>query len=188
MANNLTIQHKRSSTPGNQPNAANLSVGELAINLADRYLFTKDSGGNVVQLGIQGGSAWTTQTSGISRADRVMIGADSDPSTALDVVGAITTNVQTTTGAIDVSTGQVWEITVSAPTTISVTGTFSGSTTLVLNIINGGSSTITWPASFKWDGGTAPTTLSASSTDIIVATTNDGGTNWYSSVFALGFM
>lgn len=46
-----TIQIKRSSTAAAIPTAGQLAVGELAVNLADRKLYTKDSGGSVVELG-----------------------------------------------------------------------------------------------------------------------------------------
>lgn len=47
MVNKLTIQHKRSSVAGNVPSAATLAVGEIAINFADKTLYTKDAGGNI---------------------------------------------------------------------------------------------------------------------------------------------
>ena len=50
--------------------------------------------------------------------------------------------------------------------------------TLFLNYT--GAFTVTWPASVKWSGGTAPTlTSSANKTDIITLTTRDGGVTWY---------
>lgn len=49
MAN--TVQHKRSSTAGAQPTAGAIAVGELAINLADRKLYSKTAGGTVVPIG-----------------------------------------------------------------------------------------------------------------------------------------
>jgi hypothetical protein len=45
-----TIQHKRSSVAGNQPSSSQISVGELAINFADRSIFTKDGSDNVIEL------------------------------------------------------------------------------------------------------------------------------------------
>jgi hypothetical protein len=48
MAN--TIQIKRSSTAASVPTAGQLAVGELAVNLADKKLFTKDAAGVVVPL------------------------------------------------------------------------------------------------------------------------------------------
>ena len=46
-----------------------------------------------------------------------------------------------------------------------------------LELTNGGSQTQTWPASVKWDGGTAPT-LTAAGVDILTFYTRDGGTTW----------
>jgi hypothetical protein len=45
-----TIQIKRSSTASAVPLAGDLEVGELAVNLADKRLFTKKSDGTVVEL------------------------------------------------------------------------------------------------------------------------------------------
>ena len=50
--------------------------------------------------------------------------------------------------------------------------------TLTLIITNGGSQTVTWPASVDWPGGTAPT-LTASGVDVITLFTLDAGTIWY---------
>jgi hypothetical protein len=48
MAN--TIQIKRSSTAASVPTSGQLAVGELAVNLADKKLFTKDASNEVVEL------------------------------------------------------------------------------------------------------------------------------------------
>lgn len=51
-----TLLTKRTSVVGRVPTAQQLAVGELAINLADRILYSKDTGGTVFSLG-EGGSA-----------------------------------------------------------------------------------------------------------------------------------
>lgn len=51
------IQIYHSSTVGAQPLAANLTDGELAINIADGKLFYKDSGGTVQAFSAGGGEA-----------------------------------------------------------------------------------------------------------------------------------
>lgn len=51
------IQLYHSSTPSAQPVAGNLYDGELALNLADKKLFAKDSLGNVFLLASQAGTA-----------------------------------------------------------------------------------------------------------------------------------
>jgi len=49
MANIITI--KRSSVAGKQPNVADLQVGELALNLADGLIYSKNTAGNVIVVG-----------------------------------------------------------------------------------------------------------------------------------------
>lgn len=45
-----TVQHKRSETAGSAPDASVLVVGELALNLSDGKMYSKDSSGTVVQM------------------------------------------------------------------------------------------------------------------------------------------
>ena len=47
------VQIKRSSVAGRQPNVADLQVGELAVNLMDGILYTKDGNGNLIIIGSQ---------------------------------------------------------------------------------------------------------------------------------------
>ncbi len=85
---------------------------------------------------------------------------------------------------IDLENGNVYEVTLTA----NCTFTFSnppasgkgGSFTLLLKQDATGERTVTWPASVKWAGGTAPTlTTVASSIDILTFITTDAGTAWY---------
>ena len=50
------ILHKRKAA---DPSASDLTVGELAINTSDGGLFTKTSGGSVVEVGSGGGGGAT---------------------------------------------------------------------------------------------------------------------------------
>ena len=45
-----TIIHKKSSVVGRVPLASDLEVGELALNLADKKIYTKQVGGDVIEL------------------------------------------------------------------------------------------------------------------------------------------
>jgi hypothetical protein len=45
------IKHKRSSTSGNQPDQSQIEIGELAINFADRTIYTKNTSNVVTSLG-----------------------------------------------------------------------------------------------------------------------------------------
>ena len=51
-----------------------------------------------------------------------------------------------------------------------------------------GSRLVTWPASVRWSGGTAPTlSTAASAVDIVVFETINGGTVWYGSLVGTNF-
>ena len=49
MANTIII--KNSTTSGAVPGTGDVDVGELALNVEDRKMYTKNSGGTVVQVG-----------------------------------------------------------------------------------------------------------------------------------------
>jgi len=46
------IIHKKSSVAGSAPSSSDLQPGELAINLADKIIYTKDTSGNIVEMGV----------------------------------------------------------------------------------------------------------------------------------------
>lgn len=46
------IIHKKSSVASKVPLTGDLDVGEIAINLTDKKLFTKDGGGSIIELGL----------------------------------------------------------------------------------------------------------------------------------------
>ncbi len=88
------------------------------------------------------------------------------------------------TDDIDFSLGNVVTATVS---TATQTLTFSNPPATGTNgkfelyLTNGGSQTINFPSSVDFVAGTAPT-LTASGLDVLVFSTNDGGTTWYGFV------
>ena len=47
----LHIQHKRSQQTGDQPTATEIEIGEIALNLADLRMFTKDHNGAIKRIG-----------------------------------------------------------------------------------------------------------------------------------------
>lgn len=54
MANLPPIQFKRTHTVGKVPTPAQLATGELALNFADGRIYSKDSDGNVLAMGVGG--------------------------------------------------------------------------------------------------------------------------------------
>lgn len=94
--------------------------------------------------------------------------------------GVVTANTSTAyTIALTAGTVQVLTLTGNCTFTFP-TATAGKSFTLLLKQDGTGSRTVTWPASVKWPGGTAPTiTPTASKLDKYVFTSD--GTNWYGS-------
>jgi hypothetical protein len=85
-----------------------------------------------------------------------------------------------TSPAPDADSAGAFSLTTSGNTTFTFGSVTSGrSVGFVLQLTAGGTHTVTWPASVKWAGGTAPDAPASGETDILVFHTRDGGTNWY---------
>ena len=78
----------------------------------------------------------------------------------------------------------------SAITTLNITN-YSASRAQAFTIFftaDGTQRSITWPASVKWAGNTAPTmTATSGKVDIVTFVTNNGGTTWYGFVGGQNF-
>ena len=85
-----------------------------------------------------------------------------------------------TSPAPDADNAGAFSLTTSGNTTFTFGSVTSGrSVGFILQLTAGGTHTVTWPASVKWAGGTAPDAPASGETDILVFHTRDGGTNWY---------
>ena len=117
-----------------------------------------------------------TASAALPKAGGVMTGRVDVHSGTLKLVAKGTIN-----GAqsLDLSAANYFTMTINGATTLSLSNVPSGTfaTGIILRIVNGGSATITWPASFKWPSGTAPT-LTSSGTDMLALITDDSGTTW----------
>ena len=87
------------------------------------------------------------------------------------------------TPTVSLSAGGSFSLTLSANTTLGfadapATGS-AGFSLKVTQDASGSGFTVTWPASVKWPGGTAPElTATAEKSDVFVFTTDDGGTSF----------
>lgn len=97
---------KRSSVSGKVPATTDLDVGEIAVNLTDRKIYTKDAGGTVVQLGGGAGSGDvvgpnSSTDNAIARFDLATGKLIQNSSATIDDSGNLTslTNQATGTGA-----------------------------------------------------------------------------------------
>lgn len=140
----------------------------------------------------------STLASGVANDDVLLIGDVSDDTPTADetkkvtrevfLTGALITspsskyvNAGSGSGAtaLDVSTGTWHRRQVTGNTTFSFTNTpATEGFGFILELVNGGSSTLTWPAAVAWSDGTAPT-FTVSGTDILVFLTRDGGATWH---------
>jgi hypothetical protein len=123
------------------PSAANLAQGELAVNVTDKKLYTKDSGGNVILLASNGGDV-TGPASSTNLAIPTFSGTGGK--TLLNNSGVtITAGIVSGTGftgALNGSLGATTPSTVVA-TNLSVTGNINGVTTSQVLVVSAASGT-----------------------------------------------
>jgi len=125
-----TIVTKNSSTPAAVPLTGDLTQGELAVNVTDKRLFTKNSGGTVVELGINPTELTvktTLKLSGSSSGYVALQGAAAAGSTTYTLPSADGTSGQalTTNGTGTLS----WATISTAAATPTVLGTVYGKMT-----------------------------------------------------------
>lgn len=162
-----TIVIKNSSTASAAPSAGSLTQGELAVNVTDKKLYTKDSGGSVVELtGLKSSdigvsvqaydvdTAKTDVTQSFTRAQRGTVSALTDGSTITPDF-AVANNFSVTLGG---------NRTLANPSNL----TAGQSGVIVITQDGTGSRTLAYGSYFKFAGGTAPTlTTTASAVDVL---------------------
>jgi len=91
-----------------------------------------------------------------------------------------------TLATVDVSTANFFSATLGSACTFAFTNPCTSGEfgVFAMELTNGGSDTVTWPASVDWPAGTAPT-LTASGVDQLVFTTRDNGTKYLGFVAGL---
>ena len=108
------------------------------------------------------------------------------PATGGTMTGELVTLTQTftisalgnivTTQALDLDAANFFTATVTGAVTLSFSNVPAGAVFVVFEITNGGTN-VSWPASVKWPGGSAPS-LTASGVDVVTLYTIDAGTTW----------
>ena len=84
-----------------------------------------------------------------------------------------------TSPTCNVNNGGAFSLSMSGNTTFTFSGATSGMSNGFILQLTGNGSTVTWPSSVDWAGGTAPDAPASGETDIYVFWTRDGGTTWY---------
>jgi len=105
-----------------------------------------------------------------------------------ETVSTVAASTSSTT--LDLNNGNVFSVTLSANTTLSVSNVANGkacSFSLYLKQDGTGSRTVTWPSGTKWSGGAPTLSTAANAVDICVLESIDGGTTWYASLVGTNF-
>lgn len=94
---------------------------------------------------------------------------------------------QSTTVAIDFTTGNVQTVTLTGNVTLTLSNPaasgLSSAMTIVITQDSTGTRTITWPGSVKWQAGAAPTlSTAAAAVDVVTLFTVNGGTTYYGTL------
>lgn len=102
------------------------------------------------------------------------------------LTGIKATRIAIAASNIDINLANYFTRTISGSTTFTVSNIPSSGTTasFILDLTNGGSSSITWWNNIKWVSGSTPT-LTAAGRDVLGFFTHDGGTTWTGLVLGL---
>jgi hypothetical protein len=84
-----------------------------------------------------------------------------------------------TSVTIDADTSGAFSLSMSGNTTFTFSAVDSSVSVGFILQLTGNGSTVTWPSTVRWAGGTAPDAPASGETDVLVFHTRDGGTNWY---------
>ena len=190
----------------NAGGSVEVTDGTHTVSAASEIDFTSgatvtDAGSGVAQVSINPGLSSPLTTKGDlwgfdTSNNRIPVGSNGqvltvDSTQSLGVKWAAaadgdtlnTVASSTSTLTINEATADVWDITLTANCTFtlsSVTSSVPISLFLVLRQDATGSRTITWPSSVSWVGGHAPVIQTAAgAVDFVTLYTEDGGTTWY---------
>jgi len=154
----------------------------LSSTTASQALFT-DASKNVVSKAVTGtGDVVLKDSPSFSGTVTIPTATVSGAITAknyVTTVPAATTAAATT--SIDFSTGNIFKLSLGTNiTTLSISNAVAG--TYLLEIIQGGTYTVAFPAAWKWSGGSAPTITATSGKTDIITIVYDGTTYFASAV------
>ena len=175
----IKVSIKKSSSASAVPTSSDLIAGQLAVNFADKRLFTEDASGNILELGINPSSL---TTGAITASGTVTVNGSLVSAAAAFTGGTINGTVigGSTPAAITGTT--ITGTSLVGPLTGNSTGTHTGAVTgdVTGNITGSGSSTLTTLAvtNFTAGGLTYPTADGGANT--VLATNGSGALSFIS--------
>ena len=181
-------------------NATKLATARsLHVNLASSSAVNFDGTANVTPgvtgaLGVANGGTGSTSVAAARTALGVPAAANGahTGTTTMDLVSLKAVRSKSTNqgsnATINMSLGEHFTLTPVGNFTLSITSPPPSDQigVFILDITNGGSYTISWPANSRWEGGTIQT-LTATGRDRLAFTTVDGGTSYEISMLLKNF-
>jgi hypothetical protein len=164
-----TIQLKRSSTAGVVPEVSDLQQGELAINLADKKLYSKDNANAIFDLManyLTSGAIGTT----VQAFDADTAKTDVAQSFTAAQRGTVVALTDGATITPDFAAGNNFSVTLGGSRTLAnPTNLTAGQSGVIVVTQDGtGGRTLAFGGNWKFPGGTAPTlTTTAAAVDVI---------------------
>lgn len=143
------ILFKRSDVPNKVPLDTDLEVGEIAINLADRAIFSKNSAGEVISLS----ATSVADVEGLQEALDLKRDLTNNDFTNYTLVSVDTVDT------IDLNAAQMFRVDSSASRTLTFANVPEAgkATTIVIHLYNITEGVVhTWPAGAKWSTGEPP--------------------------------
>ena len=162
-----------------------VQIADDAFKVANVHLFNNNiAAANGLTISVGSGQTVTIDSANITGGNISGVTISGIPS------ASFTGNVQTAPVAVtssggtltlDCTSSNVFTTTLNENTTLVASNPTTGQTINVLLTQGSTARTVSWPASFKWPDGTAPSvTASANAVDLLVATFI--GSNWYASL------
>jgi hypothetical protein len=161
------------NTTGGQSILVKTTAGTGITVPNGKKMFVYTDGTNVVDI-INNFSALSVNNDTVA----TLTATQSLTNKAIATLGSVTQNVTAVAAtAIDCSLGNFFTKTITAPTTWTFTNVPSGAYGFILELTNGGSNAVVWPAAVKWPNALVPT-LTVSGVDVLTFITDDSGTTW----------
>jgi hypothetical protein len=169
---------------GNSPSFAGLNINGNLNAVDDIYLADQifHEGDTDTYMQFHAADQWRVVTGGAERLE-----VNNSDVTIHSALKEDYDALSGTSPSIDVDAGGGFSLTMTGNTTFTFAACTSGVSTGFVLQVTGNGSTLTWPSSVDWAGGTAPDAPASGESNLYVFYTRDGGTNWIGVLSAAAY-